>query len=57
MIFSEGLEIQYKDMYGVVDFICNSYIIMKLDSASHRNPARLLIYRENYNQIQVLSHK
>lgn len=57
MIFSEGLEIQYKDMYGVVDFICNSYIIIKLDSASHRNPARLLIYRENYNQIQVLSHK
>jgi hypothetical protein len=53
MIFSEGVEVKYKDMYGIIDFVCESYIVIEVSSPLSENPARLLIYKENYNQIDI----
>ena len=53
MIFSEGVEVKYKDMYGIIDFVCESYIVIEVSSPLSENPARLLIYEENYNQIDI----
>lgn len=54
MIFSEGTEVTYSEMFGVVDFICDRYVVLKLNSKVNINPARLIVYRENYKQIQIL---
>ena len=53
MIFSEGVEVKYKDMYVIIDFVCESYIVIEVSSPLSENPARLLIYEENYNQIDI----
>lgn len=53
MIFSEGVEIKYKGMYGVIDFVCDTYVVFQVGSPLTANPARLLIYKENYNQIDM----
>jgi hypothetical protein len=53
MIFSKGVEVKYKGMYGVINFVCGSYIVLEVSSSLSANPARLLIYKENYNQIDI----
>ncbi len=53
MIFSEGVEITYKGMIGVIDFVCDTYVVLKVSSPLSVNPSRLLIYKENYNQIDI----
>lgn len=54
MIFSENTEVTYREMSGVIDFVCNSYVVLKLPSKPDRNPARLIVFRENYKDIQIL---
>ena len=54
MIFSEQTEVTYNGMYGVIDFICDHYVVVKLTPKANTNPARLIVYRENYKQIQIL---
>lgn len=53
MIFSEQTEVIYNGMYGVVDFICDQYVVLKLNPKPNCNPPRLIVYRENYKQIQI----
>jgi hypothetical protein len=53
MIFSEGVNIKYKEMYGVIDFVCETYVVLQVSLPLSINPPRLLIYKENYNQIDI----
>jgi hypothetical protein len=53
MIFSEGTAVIYKEMYGHIDFVCDSYVIVQISAQHNRNPARLLVFRENYKQITI----
>jgi hypothetical protein len=53
MIFSEGTAVIYKEMYGVVDFVCDQYIVVQLPAQPNHNPARLLVFREQYKQITI----
>jgi hypothetical protein len=54
MIFSEKTEVTYRGMYGVIDFICNSYVVIQLPPAQGLNPARLIVFREYYKEIEIL---
>jgi hypothetical protein len=53
MIFAEGTKVIYKGSYGVIDFICESYVVVEVPSTPDRNPARLLVFRHNYNEIEI----
>lgn len=54
MIYSEGTEIIYKDLCGIIDFVCESYVVLKMKSDQTRSPPRLLIYRECMKEIKIL---
>lgn len=54
MVFSLNTEIIYQEMYGLIDFVCDNYVVLKLISNSGRNPARLIVYRENYKNIKIV---
>lgn len=41
-------------MYGTIDFICDQYIVVKVISEKSRSAPRLLVYRENYKDIEIL---
>ncbi len=53
MIFAENTQVIYNGMYGVIDFICETYVVIKLDPVPGRNPARLLVFRSNYKNIEI----
>jgi hypothetical protein len=53
MIFSENTEVIYRDMFGVIDFICDQYVVLKLKPKEGYNPPRLIVFREYYKEIQI----
>ena len=53
MIFSEGTAVIYKEMCGVIDFVCDHYVVVRLPAQPNRNSARLLVFREYYKQITI----
>jgi hypothetical protein len=50
-MFVEKQHIQYRGMCGIVDFVCDQYLIMVLPAVEGRNSPRLLIYRSNYKEV------
>jgi hypothetical protein len=54
MIFSEKTEVTYRGMFGVIDFVCDSYVVVQIPSVKNRNPARLIVFREYYKEIEIL---
>ncbi len=54
MIFSEKTEVTYKGIFGVIDFVCDSYVVVKLPPAPNLNPARLIVFREYFKEIEIL---
>lgn len=53
MIFSEGTAVIYKEMYGMIDFVCDQYVVIQLPAQPNRNSPRLLVFREYYKQITI----
>lgn len=54
MIFAENTQVIYKGMYGVIDFVCDSYVVVQIPNADPKyNPARLLVYRDCYEKIEL----
>lgn len=53
MIFSEQTEVIYNGMSGVIDFICDQYVVVKFNPSPNCNPPRLIVYRENYKQLEI----
>lgn len=54
MIFAEKTEVYYKGMFGMIDFVCEHYIVVQLPAASlkHNSP-RLLVYPQSYKEIEI----
>lgn len=54
MKYTIGMEVKYRDMCGVIDFICDRYVVLQLPSTSvkHQSP-RVLIYQEHQDEIIV----
>lgn len=53
MIFSEKTEVIYRGMFGVIDFVCDEYVVVRLPKRPNRNAPRLLVFRENYKQLEI----
>lgn len=55
MIFAEKMEVSYKNMCGIIDFVCDQYVVVQLPSAGpKRGNPRLLVHKENYKHIEVI---
>ena len=49
------MEVKYRNMCGIIDFVCDWYIVLKLPPASKKhNSPKLLIYTEYQKEIVVL---
>jgi hypothetical protein len=53
MIFAEGTEVIYKGKCGVIDFVCETYVVVEVLSVPDRNPARLVVFRHDYKQLEI----
>jgi hypothetical protein len=53
MVFAEGAAVIYKEMFGVIDFVCDQYVVIQLPAQKDRNPPRLLVFREYYKNITI----
>lgn len=53
MIFAEDTQVIYEGKFGVIDFTCETYVVIKFLAAPERNPPRLLVYRQNYKNIEI----
>jgi len=56
MIYSEGLEIQYKDFIGTIRFVCNSYITfcVRVFPDEKNRDVCILIYPSEFGKIRLL---
>jgi hypothetical protein len=54
MIFSENIQVIYKEMQGLIDFVCDKYVVIKLNTDAQYTSPRVLVYRDNYQQIEIL---
>ena len=53
-MFYEGLNVQYRNLYGMIDFICEDYVVMRVDvSLPERFPPRLIIPPCRYDEIHI----
>ena len=51
MIFEEGTSVIYKEMDGVIDFICSKYVVIKVNSTPNQTSPRLIVFTEDYKNI------
>ena len=55
MDFSSGLEVFYKNFYGTVNFICDTYITITVVKSDYpESDINVLVYRENWKHIKLL---
>lgn len=50
-MFAEKQPVMFKNMTGLITFICNNYVVMEISPAKGRSPAKLLIYCQNFKDI------
>ena len=53
MSFSEGTKVIYKERTGIIDFVDNEYVVVRWDEVEGVNPARLIVYPQQYNDITL----
>jgi hypothetical protein len=54
-MFVEGSEVEYQGHFGIIDFQCDDYSVLKLPAVGKgNNPARLLIFKKYYSKVTVL---
>lgn len=54
--FFLGDEVEYRDLCGVIAFICDDYSILKLPAVGENNSARLIIFKQYYSNVKVLKN-
>jgi hypothetical protein len=54
MSFAEGTEVIYNDMQGVIGFVGNTYVVFQIKTKESSKSPGLLVYPENYKNIQIL---
>lgn len=52
-MFAEKSEVVYRRMCGVIDFVCEQYVVIKLPPSSGYSSPRILVYPENQKEIIV----
>jgi hypothetical protein len=55
MTLSEGTKVSFRNLQGIIDFVCDSYIILQMKPKQNRSPPRLLIPKEFSKEIEILN--
>lgn len=53
-MFVEKTEVVYRKMCGIIDFVGDQYVVIKLPPKPGRNSARILVYKENQKEIIIM---
>ncbi len=53
-MFAIGMEVEYHQNVGVIDFMCSRYIRIKLPSVEGRSNPLLVVYSEFQKEVIVL---
>jgi len=53
-MFAIGMEVEYHQNVGVIDFMCSRYIRIKLPSVEGRSNPLLVVYSEFQKEVVVL---
>jgi hypothetical protein len=53
-MFTEKMEVQYRNLFGIIGFVCEHYIVLNLPAAKNRDSAKVLIFPENYHEVICL---
>ena len=55
MNFSEGLSVKYRDTYGVINFLSEKYLTLRIKEGTRPvNDVNILIYKENWEEIKLI---
>ena len=54
MSFSEGTEVIYNGVQGMIGFVGDSYIVFQITTKESSKSPGLLVYREDFKNIQIL---
>ena len=52
-MFAEKTEVIYRGMCGVIDFVCDQYVVIRLPPVSGYSAPRILVYPEYQKEIIV----
>lgn len=54
-MFIEKTEVLYQNKCGIIDFICEKYVVIKFPPASSKfNSPKILVFNEDFNKIKSL---
>jgi hypothetical protein len=53
-MFHEGMEVKYKELFGVIDYVDSEYLVIKLPATKERNSARVVVYNSDKQLIECL---
>lgn len=53
-MFHDGMEVKYKELFGVIDYVDPEYVVIKLPAAKGRNSARVVVYNSDKQLIECL---
>lgn len=53
MSLTVGTSVFYVDIQGTITFVGKQYVVIDIPSKSNRNPARLVVFGENFRDIIV----
>jgi hypothetical protein len=55
MNFSEGLNVKYRDTYGIINFLSEKYLTLTVKKGTvPANDVNILIYKENWEEIKLI---
>lgn len=54
-VFCEGLSVKYKDFYGKIGFVSDSYVTVCIHQGEHRvNDVCILVFRDEWEKIHLI---
>jgi hypothetical protein len=53
-MFVEKTEVIYRGMCGIIQFVGDQYVVIKLPPKPSRNSPLLLVYKENQSEILIM---
>jgi hypothetical protein len=55
MNFSEGLNVKYRNTYGIINFLSEKYLTMTIKNGNVPvNDVNILVYPENWKEIKLI---
>jgi len=58
MIFQKDIEVSYKDIIGIISFVCDDYITVLVRRGEHSvQDVKILIYRQQFDEVVCTDNK